>query len=161
MPNWCANKVEITLPVNEKDRQEFLGWLANKFTLNKILPQPAEVLYKDPTKTDNGLMPDWYNWCVGNWGTKWDVDAKIEEHDNDVVITFDSAWGPPEKAIYSLSRKFPYLHIVLTYCEPGMVFAGRNAYEDGGLCDEAYYNSEGPEFTALYEDFYGPMEEPE
>lgn len=49
----------------------------------------------------------WYNWCVDNWGTKWnvydDVDVEIDS-DNECIITFNTAWSPPRGIIEEYSK---------------------------------------------------------
>jgi len=75
----------------------------------------------------------WYDFCVNEWGTKWDVDAydKVEyddQHDkNGITFGFDSAWAPPCGAMdYLVDQGFT---VRLYYYEPGMAFAG--IWEDG------------------------------
>ncbi len=70
MPNWCDNtitirgKTETIRSIWESANQEEGGLLAS------MVPTP------------NG---EWnYDWCVENWGTKWDVDNEgLEFKDND------------------------------------------------------------------------------
>jgi len=80
---------------------------------------------------------NWYDWQVNNWGTKWDVDANVDENveDGEAVITFDSAWSPPTAFMDSLAQMFSSLRFVLDYAEPGVCFGGRRVYE-GGQCVE-------------------------
>lgn len=81
-----------------------------------------------------------YNWCVQNWGTKWDVggeDAHMVEQDaNGVVFNFDSAWAPPTGAYEHLLEQG--FEIIAYYYEPGMAFAGK--WENG---DDDYYEYGG------------------
>jgi len=76
---------------------------------------------------------NWYDFCVNEWGTKWEVDAydPVEydsEHDkNGITFGFDSAWSPPTGAMeYLVDQGFT---VRLYYYEPGMAFAG--IWEDG------------------------------
>ncbi len=45
----------------------------------------------------------WYNWCVENWGTKWnvleDVQVEFDEQNQEYIICFDTAWDPPRGII--------------------------------------------------------------
>jgi hypothetical protein len=71
-----------------------------------------------------------YDWCVSNWGTKWDVggdNGYIRPNPNTLKISFESAWAPPTEAY----RKMEELgfEVKAMYYEPGMAFAG--LYEDG------------------------------
>jgi hypothetical protein len=71
-----------------------------------------------------------YNWCVANWGTKWDVggdNGYTRPNPNTLKISFDSAWAPPLEA-YRAMEELGF-EVKAMYYEPGMAFAG--LYEDG------------------------------
>lgn len=40
---------------------------------------------------------DWFNWCVENWGTKWDACDPVTVCDEADCLSFefDTAWSPP------------------------------------------------------------------
>lgn len=135
MPNWCFNNLRVDGD-NKASLTAFRDWLgADGFKLSKIAPLPAEL---DGTTSPNSEpnsdaskalrekygYDNWYDWQVANWGTKWDVEAEVEDNDSLIFITFDSAWAPPCQAIASLAKKFPSLSFTLVYDEPGMCFAG-------------------------------------
>ncbi len=46
-------------------------------------------------------FPDWYDWRVENWGTKWDA-SQIDCNENS--ITFNTAWSSPSKILIALSK---------------------------------------------------------
>jgi hypothetical protein len=54
---------------------------------------------------------NWYDWCISEWGTKWDIgrdsaygdEAEIENGEC-LKIFFDSAWSPPIKAYEKLEE---------------------------------------------------------
>jgi hypothetical protein len=81
---------------------------------------------------------DWYDWCVSNWGTKWDIGGsdqygeKAELNGNSFTARFDSAWSPPLAAYEKLTELGFY--ITAYYAEFGMQFCGR--WEDG--IDESF-----------------------
>jgi hypothetical protein len=73
---------------------------------------------------------NWYDFCVAEWGTKWDIKADgdiFQEGDNDISFTFDSAWSPPITAYERLVEQG--FEVRATYYEPGMCFCG--VWEDG------------------------------
>lgn len=55
----------------------------------------------------------WYDWSIKHWGTKWNAygDPDVEEGDNELVYTFQTAWGSPEAIFHAIHQKFPKLHI--------------------------------------------------
>jgi hypothetical protein len=121
--------------------------------LEKFFPMPDKIEVKG-----NSVMPDWYNWRVSNWGTKWDVDIHIDvEDENELFGSFDSAWSPPVEWLKKVSKDFPKLHFILNYEESGVGFKGtfeicvedglyddmcQDWYGDCGECEEDY-DSEG------------------
>jgi hypothetical protein len=69
---------------------------------------------------------NWYDYCVNEWGTKWDVGGDgmeaSEDSPNATSMSFDSAWAPPVAAM----EKFQDLgfKVKLVYWESGMCFCG-------------------------------------
>jgi hypothetical protein len=65
---------------------------------------PFEVWANEERRSDQ-LMPDWYEWRLENWGTKWDVceveiDEDCLEYSDDKKVAWFSfrcwtAWAPP------------------------------------------------------------------
>lgn len=127
MPNWCENILTVSGPTyyvdrfvkkakgedngREKDHED------SDLSLDALMPLPAD-------KKD-----DWYDWRITNWGTKWDVNAKIVEEivkgdQKLVTYSFDSAWSPPVDLISSIVDDFVNLHFRLAYAEGGMGFVG-------------------------------------
>lgn len=155
MPNWCNNVLRIahTDPAMMTRANEAF---AKGKLLNEFVPCPDELWDEESSSYggDNAAEKDalresltakygyknWYDWCVANWGTKWDVggdETECDVHDaHNATMTFDSAWAPPTDAY----RKMEELgfEIEAYYYEPGMQFAG--IYE-GGFDD--FYESWG------------------
>lgn len=131
MPNWCLNK----LTVSHNDPAMFdrfvKAYNAGK-ACSEFLPIPEGYL-------EDGR---WYDWCVANWQTKWDVGAdegteKEERYGlkatvvgNEANCSFDSAWSPPVGLYNELVRLGYDVHA--SYFEPGMSFCGifHNGYDD-------------------------------
>ena len=46
--------------------------------------------------------PTWYDWCISNWGTKWNAygysEDTIDYHDGDTLY-FQTAWSAPHPVI--------------------------------------------------------------
>ena len=131
MPNWCSVNIEIVGPTEQ---------------LSKL----KDVVNAD--HSDIGLLetiappvaPDEasYDWCVENWGTKWDIGDGYAELDelatahpflqSRLTITTETAWSPPLEALNMFQEANPELFVKCWYYEPGMDFAG---LWDGGAED--------------------------
>jgi hypothetical protein len=141
MPNWCNNYLEL-----EHDDPEMITRAKQAFNegklLNEFCPVPASLhivagCVGDPDEQKK-LEEDtarnvathgygnWYDYCVNEWGTKWDVGGDgytaSDDGPNETVMVFDSAWAPPCQAM----EKFMDLgfRVKLYYYESGMCFAG-------------------------------------
>jgi len=122
MPNWCYNTLTVNGPTKEihKVFDPIVADSENFF--NHIEPLPA-------TEKDN-----WYDWCVTNWGTKWDVTPEhfdvFDDEESGITTVdtqFDSAWSPPIAIMEKLESMG--FEVRLCYYEPGMGFTG--IWEDG------------------------------
>ena len=145
MPNWCSN----TLTISHKDKtmmkRVIKGYNENGL-LGEFIPVPKQ-LYDTVSGSvgskesyEQRLLEamqqlnreffgytDWYSFCVGEWGTKWDIGRndsydKLTMKDiknNTVRIGFDSAWSPPIEAYQKL-------------CDMG--FSIRARFYEGGCC---------------------------
>ena len=153
MPNWCSN--DITLRHSDPAmierahqaliKQEFL----NEFvpmpkalditagSLGTGTPEQAELELKEQDNLNQFGFKNWYDWCVANWGTKWDVgdaDAVAKVDDNTLEASFDSAWAPPVAAFEKLADLG--FEIVAYYHEPGAAFCGKWTANDNGIEDD-------------------------
>ncbi len=147
MPNWCNNTLTLThedpamiLRAKEAlDRGEFL---------NEFIPVPEQLkivagsvgdpveqakLEADTARNREELgYGNWYDFCVGEWGTKWDVggDGQSDIHPDGKMLhtSFDSAWSPPVNAYDKLVELG--FGVNAMYYEGGMGYAG--AYDEHG-----------------------------
>ena len=136
MPNWCNNS--ITIRGNVETLSQLKPVLeAGEGLLQAIKPMPKEL----EGTTAPSSEPNWYDWCVANWGTKWDVSTEglefIDHGDGTAEITgwFDTAWAPPIDALHTLSEDWDSCYVELYYQESGMCFVG---YWDSEGADEHY-----------------------
>ena len=171
MPNWCANTVEIRHAdpaMLERVRKGFKeGGLLQEF-----LPVPADLQItagflgdteeqklleqKEQANIAKYGFKNWYDWCVANWGTKWDVGGdgyEAQDIPGGLALTFDSAWSPPIDAFNTLVEEFGF-SIRAMYYEPGMGFAG--IWEDG---DDQFYEYSGMNSEQIAEDLPTELDE--
>ena len=140
MPNWCNNSLTIKGSTESlKDLWESAQ--AAEGLLQAIKPMPEEL--NDTEGLSDG--PNWYQWRVDNWGTKWDVTLEGLEFtdfgDGTAEISgwFDSAWSPPIDAMNTLAEDFDSCYVELLYFEGGMAFVG--CWDSDGGDD--YYEYDG------------------
>ena len=152
MPNWCNNYLVL-----EHDDPEMITRARKAFNegklLNEFAPVPAslhivsgrcgaddnpEQIALEAAQKSNLEVhgyKDWYDWCVNEWGTKWDVGADgnpAQDFPGGLMLGFDSAWAPPITAYEKLTEQG--FRIRAMYYEPGMAFAG--VWDNG---DDDYY----------------------
>jgi len=147
MPNWCNNTITIQGPTEtvktlwEDATQEGSGLLNAIKPLPEILKDTTSPTPKDLDTVQRNAMiaqtghDNWYDWCVSNWGCKWDVDTEgLEYTDNgdgtaSIAGWFDSPWGPPIEAYNAFLDDMDNCSLEAFYEEGGMDFAGH--YDNG------------------------------
>jgi len=156
MPNWCNNTVEISH--KDRSKMEALVEAINKGEFcNHVIPVPESLHIVAGCVSDEAEQKkleedternvevhgygNWYDFCVNEWGTKWDVDAynPIEldsewDKNNKVTFGFDSAWSPP-------------LGVYAALIEQG--FAVRGYYYESGMAYCGIYDEDGDDYYEL------------
>ena len=178
MPNWCNNHITLQHDDPTMIKRAYDALERGEF-LQEFIPVP-----KDLSETVSGFLGNgdeqkaleaktqaniekygygnWYDYCVGEWGTKWDTG---EQGNNDInpndprMLTagFDTAWAPPIAAYEKLMDLG--FTVKAMYFEPGMCFAG--IWEDGhDDCYQDWGDSEGAKATLPVEldDMFGISE---
>mgnify|MGYP003348763106 CR=1 FL=1 len=157
MPNWCNNYLEL-----EHDDPEMIQRAKKAFADGRLLDEfcpvpaslhitagrdgadgsPEQTLLEQREKENREKhgYANWYDYCVNEWGTKWDVggdDGMItEDGPNALRMSFDSAWSPPIPAMeYFMDLGFK---VKLIYWESGMCFCG--LFDENG---DDYYDYSG------------------
>ena len=143
MPNWCNNYLELTHEdpaMIERAKRAFAdGRLLDEFVpvpkdLHVVAGRvgndedPEQIKLEEDTARNIAThgYANWYDFCVNEWGTKWDVggdgDQASQDTPTDIRMNFDSAWAPPVAAM----EKFQDLgfKVKLVYWESGMCYCG-------------------------------------
>jgi hypothetical protein len=135
MPNWTTNEVEIIGDqLTIKQIEKIVRTKSNGiFQMNDFVPMPDELV---DTKAPSN-EPNWYDWRVSKWGTKWDLseETQIVFEAEKISLGFDTAWSPNCDFWTAFSEKYPTLKISHRYYEEGMGFIGESSYEDGNFLD--------------------------
>ncbi len=142
MPNWCDNTLILSHPDKSMIKRAVKafnkGGLLHEFIpVPKALSETIAGSYGDNDKQAalEAAMAynlatygysNWYDFCIGEWGTKWDVGGnggsvnKVD--DTCIVLHFESAWAPPTQAYYKLVELG--FDVEAKYYEPGAAFVG-------------------------------------
>ena len=164
MPNWCNNSVELyhaDPAMIERARTAFNdGRLLDEFVpVPKDLhivsgrvgddndPKQIELKEAEIRNLATHGYTTWYDFCVNEWGTKWDVGADgnpAQDIPGGLMLGFESAWSPPTTAYAKLEELG--FSIRAMYYEGGMAFAG--IYEDG---QDDYYEYGGLDSAGIAE----------
>ena len=106
--------------------------------------------YSDPNKKPERLLtaaekreiaktgyPDWYEWSIAMWGTKWNAYDQKRLTEN--VVYFETAWSAPMPVIRALAKKYEGLNFKLEYADEDI---GSNAgivkYVCGSVTDDSF-----------------------
>ena len=149
MPNWCNNELTISHPDKAMIDRAINAWNTGRF-LDEFIPVPfdlketikgflggndqKELEEKQRRNVEQYGYATWWDYCVNEWGTKWDI-GKSQDYDNEPTILsdnsfsvyFDSAWSPPVNAYYKLVDMG--FKIEAYYFEGGIGFWGE--FKDG------------------------------
>jgi hypothetical protein len=172
MPNWCNNFVTLEHEDPAMIKRAYDALERGEF-LNEFIPVPKEL-----TETMSGSYGDeakqaeleaqtraniekfgygnWYDYCVGEWGTKWDVGEQgaSDIHPEGKILTasFDSAWSPPVAAYEKLVDMGFKVNAV--YYEGGMAYAGQ--WVDGS---DDFYDLSGMKSAQVAADLPSEIDE--
>ena len=170
MPNWCSNHITVrgTDPAAIKrlatafDNGEFCGAVVpmpEELNITSgFLGDPveqAELERKSKANLEKYGYANWYDFCVNEWGTKWDVGADgnpAQDIPGGLMLGFDSAWSPPIAAYEKLTEQG--FRIRAMYYESGMAFAG--IWEDG---NDDYYEYGSMSSTEIAEELPEELDE--
>ena len=170
MPNWCYNTVELTHEDPKMIARARAAFL-DKGLLNEFVPIPEELKIvagclgegaeqtaleaQEARNLEKHGYRNWYDYCVNEWGTKWDVGGQeVNDIPNGVILTFDSAWAPPTFAYDKLLDLG--FEVRAMYYEPGMGFCGvwdngqDDEYSLGGLNSDEVAELLPPELDEAY-----------
>ena len=84
--------------------------------------------------------PTWYDWCVANWGTKWNAygyDKYGVDYQKGDSLCFQTAWSAPHPILQRLSEIYPDVRIEHMWADEDLgCNCGRRIYFDGEMIDE-------------------------
>ncbi len=133
MPNHITNIIAVS--GDERRIQAMLKEIqideygVGSVDFNKIISMP-----------DNA---DSYNWCIANWGTKWNSYGYTANTGfKDGKLTFLTAWSAPHSILQKLSEMFPDIVFEHEWADEDIgMNCGRYVYFDGERIEEYYPES--------------------
>ena len=148
MPNWCSNNLILTHEDPKMIQRAYDALERGEF-LQEFIPVPQQLkivagcvgdpveqakLEADTARNVEEIgYGNWYDYCVGEWGTKWDVGEQgasdIHPGGKMLHTFFDSAWSPPVYAYEKLVELG--FGVEAMYFEGGMGYAGSFSSEYG------------------------------
>lgn len=139
MPNWCSNRVTFGHTDPAMIRRVSAAVDGNEL-FQTFVPVPASLnitaghlgdaaeqekleMLQDANRDSHGYK-DWYDFCVSEWGTKWEAtDIYIDtESGESIELMFDTAWAPP-LGFYEKMIDLGF-SVDAYYYEPGCAFVG-------------------------------------
>ena len=160
MPNWNSNVVTISHEDPEQIARVVKAYQDGRL-FSEFVPVPPALLnplsstWGGPDREKNDELraqlkeeygyENWYDWCVDNWGTKWDVnpedtDPVLAHNGLEVTLYFETAWSPPIEWYDRMSEDD--FGIDAYYYEPGMAFCGHWSSDTGEESYDITGNSE-------------------
>jgi len=110
-------------------RQEYLDKVKDD-------PEIFELGEKYYWNLKNHKATTWYDWCINNWGTKWNaydcqqVDAEAK------YLQFNTAWSGVPNILSLLSEKYPDVQITYKWADEDIGYnVGIATFIDGELKD--------------------------
>jgi len=112
----------------------------------KILPMPDTVYNGSLGIRERELYGEnnWYDWRIGNWGTKWNSYGYTENTTfQDGKIKFLTAWSAPHPILQKLSEMFPDVKMEHEWADEDIGRnCGRYVYYDGERVEEYFPKSQ-------------------
>jgi hypothetical protein len=120
--NHYARPFSDLMPIPQELQIES-GWFGEGTDKQKEM----EALY-EANKAKYGHA-SWYDWCITNWGTKWDarVEDYIDDDAKEVYVYFETAWSPPVEFLKWFAEQYPDVTFLNEYDEEGCSFEGETS----------------------------------
>lgn len=174
MPNWVSTTLSVK--GSPAEVQRFIDGIKDSKILESYVPCPEELhatvagsvgtdkaeehRKQQESNTAKYGYKDWYDWSYDNWGTKWgDCDTDIGHPMQlangswEVVMRYQTAWGPADAGFLKVSALFPELLFTFDHDEEAGFFAGIEAYLNGASVFESMYEPCAYEGEVDYDDY--------
>jgi hypothetical protein len=140
-------------PIPEQLVETTSGWFSDP-------DEQAKQTAKEEANVAKFGHKDWYDWALENWGSKWGASnfqwtsfdyeldeesvlhgapssvLKVKDTDKYIGANFQSAWGPCDGLIKTISTQFPTLIFSVVSTEESDAFACYSIFRNGELLAE-------------------------
>jgi hypothetical protein len=127
--NWFAKKGMTA-------RSEILAWVEENMA-HGLAAARRSILAQAETG-----CPDWYQWSVQNWGTKWNSYWFAWLSPEPITFSFCTAWSFPHPIFAKLAELHPELTFDCSYVDEMGNFDGRSVYCNGTFDEGASWYRE-------------------
>ena len=150
MPNHVTNVVSFSgdksrISAMQKEIQNDEHGIGS-VDFEKILPMPDTVYNGSLGIRERDLYGEnnWYDWRLGNWGTKWNSYGYTENTTfQDDKIKFLTAWSAPHPILQKLSEMYPDVKMKHEWADEDIgMNCGRYVYYDGERVEEYFPESQ-------------------
>ena len=143
-PEWDLNQL-FPIPQELKDTPH------SYYSKEAETPEQIEQQRKAQENEAKYGYPDWYEWALGEWDSKWgacDISVSDEEFEDGTLNTtcttlrldWTSAWSPCVGLIRNISKQFPHLLFGFHMTEEANFFAGYIICKNGTVVEDSSYN---------------------
>lgn len=133
MPNHTDNRVILSHADSQKIDMIYNIMNTEDTPLcHTLIPMPEEL---EGTKGFSD-SPNWYDWRLDNWGTKWDIyETHCTRIDaNTLQLNFLTAWSPPIPVYDKLTDMGFDVHA--RYLDEGWMYVGEYTDEGGWFTED-------------------------
>lgn len=153
MPNHVSNRITVKSSSDDWKAEEaaleqikvLMKTEDSPFDFNVLIPYPERFESLDDARAaaekqpgvkwvdlpKDGYNQGGYEWCIANWGTKWNAYDIGFGYDS---ITFNTAWNTPRPIWLAISKHIPDVEMIIEYADEDK---GRNCgvltYQNGKL----------------------------
>lgn len=159
MPNWVDNACSFEHATKE-DIEKIIEVMSveDGISFQKLVPMPHELDITSPANTEEEKRqakenmkkygaPDWYQWRLKNWGTKWDA---CNGYINSYGFGCQTAWSMPDEFMVKLSKKFPNVGFRIRWADEDMGYnVGEVLFENGEITETNIPDGGSPEAYAM------------
>lgn len=150
---YCLEEMLRELSCNENEwRQKILN-----IGVDEVIRRSKKIKVRDEDEANKIKLAikaiaetgysNWYDWCLDNWGVKWDASEQMVEDEPlfkdeslgnpDLVVSFNTPWGPPTGILQNLTKQYPEATFILRWADEDDYGYGQGIlYAEAGIVTE-------------------------